>query len=324
MCHGAANSADIIMFGEKHKKQVIFFCEHKDKIKNILTHLEGEGMSVLVWEKEPGEFALQTTNSSALVLISVHYEKKYKSDFRLRLKNEYPYFQIINFDEESSFISMTALQPKKESSFFKDTTPQQVLELLNLKIQPLRLDLSPNQHLEILYFKQCTSENEFFYLFGMPNIENKLDVASKSIAKLIDLKIEDESAIQHLGHSILKSNYDQIFQKAKVRIEGRAFGHEVCFSCVSTPIVKDDDFNLKIKNEMCNVKIEDWWFHIPVPVNIFIFLELNNKKILYLRSGTQLSEDSVLKLKGKPNESFWIEVKDMHKYFKLQSIMSHC
>lgn len=328
------------MLGDRAKKRVIFFCKNLDKIKNTVHHLESEGMLVETWLREPTQYIFKLDKMSTMLLISIDYEKVYGVDFKKQLKTDYPYLKMINFDENTSLSTILSDKSSRQKSeavqahlyneaadsieyeISDKSTPQELLDLLTLTIQPRKLDLPQQEPLDLFYYKKSDDKQDCFYLFGFPKINTTADKGLRTVRSLIDLNSNDENLIGHFEHQILKNNYDIAFKNAQFRLDGSANGQEVCFSYVTTPHHKDDNFQMCIKNEMCNVRIEAWWCHMPLPVNMFIYLELNNKRILYLKKGENFSGDDMAKLKEKSLDSLWIETKDMHKYFQVQSVMS--
>lgn len=313
------------MLSDKQKKRIIFFCNDKEKLKTTLHHLQSEGANVEVWDKEPSEISMEQDHPANLFLISIDYEKKYGSEFKKQIQNDFSKVQIINFDEDSSF-STFSKNKKSQAEIHKSSgtrmTPDELLDLLMLTIQPREVDMDHDDELDIFYFKKCDFENEFYYIFALPRADKKIDQAKKVLRNLIDLDVSEEKLISHLGFKFTKLCFEETSKSAKQKIEGQVQGYDLYFSYFVSPIVKSNNLELKVKNDMCSVQVQDWWGRMPIPVNMFIYLELNNRIILYLRRGSILSIEDMTTLKNKTYGNLWIEAKDMNKYFQLQSVMS--
>lgn len=314
------------MLSDKTKKRIVFFCNDKEKLKTTLHHLQSEGANVEVWDKEPPDVTMEQDHPVTLFLISIEYEKKFGSEFKKRIQSEFSKVQIINFDEDSHFSTFSKNkrnQTETHKSSGSRMTPEELLDLLTLTIQPREVNIGHNDELEIFYFKKCDFEHEFYYIFAMPGgAVQSLDKVKKILRNLIDLDASEEKLISHLGFKLSKFCFEETSKNAKHKLEGQVQGQDLYFSYVVSPLVKNNGLELKVKNKMCSVQIQDWWSHMPIPVNMFIYLELNNKIILYLRRGAILSSQDMKVLKRKTYGNMWIEASDVKKYFQLQSIMS--
>lgn len=313
------------MLSEKPKKRIVFFCNNKEKLKATLHHLEKEEANFEVWDKAPSQVAIEQGHPLTLFLVSIEYEKKYGSSFKKQIQDQHSKVNIISFDEDlyfSTFSKDKKLQAEAHKSLGSRMTPEELLDLLMLIIQPRQVNIASEDELEIFYFKKCDFENEFYYIFALPCEEQKIAQTRNLLRNLIDLDASEEKFIFHLGFKFTKLCFEETSKSAKQKLEGQVQGHDMYFSYFVSPLVKNNNLELKVKNEMCSVQVQDWWSRMPIPVNMFIYLELNNRIILYLRRGSILSREDMTTLKNKVYGNLWIEAKDMNKYFQLQSVMN--
>lgn len=184
--------------------------------------------------------------------------------------------------------------------------------------------ISSNDYLNLATVKIYDPSSEGCFLIAIPEgLDRDIFIKQvEKIQKLISAHIGSNINIEIVEEKIKKEVYDSIKKSSKKVMEGDFEGQDLLISFFKMPSEKVKSFETVIKNEMCLIEVEDWWSKIPLPVNAYIFLELNNRKILYIRHGQAAPSDLSERLNAKSQNHLWIEEKELHKYKQIRYIMS--
>lgn len=185
-------------------------------------------------------------------------------------------------------------------------------------------NISSNDYLNMAMVKIFDLTHEGCFLMAIPErVEH--DTFLKQIDKLKNLfskNLGSSINIEVVEEKIRKEVYDDLKKSSQKVIEGDFEGQDLLVSFFKMPSDRVISFETVVKNEMCLVEVEEWWSKVPLPVNAYIFLELNNKKILYIRNGQAVPNDLSARLNAKSHNHLWIEEKELHKYKQFHYIMS--
>lgn len=185
-------------------------------------------------------------------------------------------------------------------------------------------NISSNDYLNIAMVKIFDSTHEGCFLMAIPErVEH--DVFLKQLDKLKSLfskNLGSSINIEIVEEKIRKEVYDDLKKTSQKVIEGDFEGQDLLVSFFKMPSDRVNSFETVVKNEMCLVEVQEWWSKVPLPVNAYIFLELNNKKILYIRNGQAVPNDLSARLNAKSHNHLWIEERELHKYKQFHYIMS--
>lgn len=185
-------------------------------------------------------------------------------------------------------------------------------------------NLSSNDYLNIAMVKVFDPNNEGCFLLAIPErVDSELfDKQIEKLHRVFSKQLGASIKIEIIEEKVRKEVYDDIKRSSQKVIEGHFDGQDLLVSFFKLPAEKVKNFETIIKNEMCLVEVEQWWSKVPLPVNAYIFLELNNKKILYIRNGQAVPNDLSERLNAKSQNHLWIEERELHKYKQFRYLMS--
>jgi hypothetical protein len=232
--------------------------------------------------------------------------------------------ELLSF--ESLFEKMTL-----EKEVAKELSPSNIKKdfelghlVMNQISQQIEInDISFNEVEKIQVFSFCVQDPQgeghfFFALPVKPDQKDTFDTIKKLATDItnslgIDAKIENVST--KVNHSLFKD----LQKKSDRAITGFFGSQEISVSYFEGSPARMEE-EISIKGSSFLVPVEQWWTHLALNFRAYLWLEKNNKKILYLKKGYPLSESALSKFKDFSVEKMMIHPDDLPMY-KIQKRM---
>lgn len=219
----------------------------------------------------------------------------------------------------------TLENPKSEESLLHDPydgLPERLTSLLSSQIDKKTLQFEEQDQLKVITLRVHQKNESGCFLFALPlRDEKSFQITLSHLKTLIQMESGQELEFEASQHIIHPRIYQQMEKNSLVSLEGTLQNQDFLMSYFARPSEVITDETLVEKAEMFVVPLEKWWTQIPLPFNSYLWLEKNNKKLLYIREGELMRLEAYERFQAAKSNRMWLTPDELQKYSHLRELL---
>lgn len=211
----------------------------------------------------------------------------------------------------------TALPAQKEAS-----RSEEVLRLIKEAFVPDNVPVAEDDVLTLHACKVSDPSGQGYFVFAFPcrGEQKDFDQAMLVLETRVREAAGDSAIIEHLAQAVPANFFKNIQSHSDEVISGKLGGWEmVLLYFRNRKEVAEPE--AQILREDVLIPVEEWWTSLPLPCSAYVWLQLNGRKVLYVRSGDRLRVESFDRFKVKGHSHLAVSASDFDHYLKIREIV---
>lgn len=200
---------------------------------------------------------------------------------------------------------------------------ESVLQRIKDAFEPRPVEMAKDDVLTLHACRVSDPDGRGYFVFGFPARAGEDADGLNEALLILESRVREaagESAvIEHLVQGVPAPFFEEIRDRSDEVVSGKLGDHEMILLYfrnreeIKTPETRP------LPAEIL-VPVEEWWTRLPLPCSAYVWLELNDRKILYVRSGDRLRDESLERFRRKGCTHLAVEVDDFEHYLRIREI----
>lgn len=187
---------------------------------------------------------------------------------------------------------------KTPSKVFK--TADAIFALLEQRVVKRQIALNPEEALQVHSYSVPDPEGKGAFVFAFPctDVIGFQDTLL-ALENMIREQLGEGAAIENLVESVHKDFYQGLSSNADRVIQGTMDGCELLVAFFGHPTAAPAEGDTRLENGSWLVPVEEWWTQLPLPCQAFVWMEKNQRHVLYINSGARMRSESLTRFRTK-------------------------
>jgi hypothetical protein len=341
------------------KKSVIILCRDKNSVHEMISALELKGYEVLVETSSTSFFCHIESVNPAMALISRSAESAMKEFLPGYIKKKYK-IPVITFPEAEAAVEANSSEQRlggtntkqdifhlkshdhKKVSDRVETIHKELKSSVQVASKPVahknqiektwgKFDTKvkskaafKNQEQLLLHTIRVESaEGDTQMVLALPagpEFVAHREKVSQWIAKELRENFGESAQVETVNMEVRTGYFRRMVENAGRRIEG-SFDHSDVMLCMFEEVAESEIPKWMDHAEAFVVPLEKWMTECSLDFPIYLWLETNGKKVLYIREGSPLTPDQYGRLKAKGIGEVLVSPDAVDRYERRRSVL---
>lgn len=199
---------------------------------------------------------------------------------------------------------------------------EKVFHLVKEAFEPHAIGVKDDDVLTLHACKVADPSGRGYFIFAFPvrSGEHQPDQALVILESRVREAAGEGALIEHVMEGVPARFFHELKSRSDEVIEGTLGDMDMILlyfrnrNDVAEPATKISDRN-------CLVPMEEWWCRLPLPCHTYVWLERNNKRILYVRPGDCMRVESFERFRRKGLEHLMVDANDFPHYRKIREMV---
>lgn len=209
--------------------------------------------------------------------------------------------------------------PKAVSKVFK--TADAIFALLEQRVTKRPVALNPDETLQVHSYSVPDPEGKgaFVFAFPCPDVIGFEDTLL-ALENMIREQLGEGTTIENMVESVHKDFYQSLSSNADRVIQGTMDGCELLVAFFGHPTEAPAASDTKLGNGAWLVPVEEWWTQLPLPCQAFVWMEKNQRHVLYIKTGARLRGESLTRFRAKGFMFLSVSQNDYENFKKIREL----
>lgn len=211
-------------------------------------------------------------------------------------------------------------EPEKEKG---PVVSELVFEKLKKALTPSTINVSDEDvfTLHTCHVRDPKGRGYFIFAFPIRGDEKVLERTVAALEEKIRETVGADAKIERLVQGVPARFYQELMSRSDEIIAGQVDGCEMVLAYFRDPVANYVEPEVKVSGENFLVPVEEWWTRLPLPCHAYYWMEKNKKRLLYIRPGDRLREETFERLTSRGASHMAIEANDLEAYSKIREII---
>lgn len=212
---------------------------------------------------------------------------------------------------------VSADEPAKTSAKSED-----VLRLIRELLLEQEISVTSSDVISLHACKVSEPAGQGYFVFGFPARRGEADLtpAIEALEARIRETAGEDVVVEHFAQGVPANFFENIREHSDEIIAGTLSGVEMILLYFRNR--KDIEHpESKVQSENILVPIEAWWMNMPLPCSAYVWMQLNARKVLFVRSGDRMRAEAYERFTGRGHSHLAVSVDDFEHYLKIREIV---
>lgn len=243
-----------------------------------------------------------------------NFDEVYKARLAERASGARPADPVLESESETA--------PEFDLELALSSKSEQVFRLVKEAFVPGDVPIVEEDVLTLHACKVADPTGRGYFVFAFPvrSGEHQPDQALVILESRVREAAGEGAVIENLMEAVPARFFRELKERSDEVVEGRLGDMEMVLlyfrnrDDVAEPVTR-------LADDKCLIPIEEWWCRLPLPCHTYVWLERNNKRILYVRPGDCLRPESFERFRRKGLQHLMVEATDFPHYRRIREMV---
>ncbi len=214
------------------------------------------------------------------------------------------------------------ITPSEEPLVDSGRAQEQIMHALKNVFEISEFKLEKNEPLVLHTLRVSEGTTNEHFVFASPSRAQSMAEALDVIQGCVKMVLgEDNSRLLRIDEGVQNWFFDELKSRADEALVGQLKGSEVCVLYFGDRAPVAEVSAKEVTEGTFIVPMEEWWTYIALPCPAYLWLGLNERRILFVRAGQQMRIEAFDRLRARGYEILAVDGSRLTYYRQIREMV---